>query len=238
MAFNLAQYNLTAYNSGSDSAIWINAILSENVTPVIGTNSETYLFATGNEKVLTDQLLLGNGVYIFGSGGENVGKDIVGGMSSVVLGDVFGYETITEEIAAASEVRPPTVGMEQVTGDLHMGTVIQPPYAMAEETIDGVATTDKETYLIASGYELVSTSITLEAVDIIVCELHLTLKPGQKLVVDAINYNVLLDGENAIWAQSGAWIDELTRETSSISVNASSGVANLSANILYTERYL
>ena len=74
--------------------------------------------------------------------------------------------------------------------------------------------------------------------DIIVCELNITLKPGQKLIVDATNYNVLLDNENAIWAQSGAWIDELTRETSSISINASSGVANLSANILYTERYL
>ena len=238
MADNLAQYNLTAYNSGSDNSIWISAIFSENVTPVIGTSSETYLLATGNEKILVDQLLLGNGVYVFASGGETVSKNIVGGMSSVVLGSVVGYETITEEATAACEVRPPTVGMEQITGDLHMGAVIQPPYAKGTETITGTAVTDKETYLIASGYELVSASVNLEAVDIIVCELNLTLEPGQKLVIDAINYNVLLDGENAIWAQSGAWIDELTRETTSISVNASSGVSNLTANILYTERYL
>lgn len=238
MAYNLAPYNLTAYNSGSDNALWVSAIFSENVTPVIGTSSETYLLATGNEKILTDSILLGNGVYIFASGGEAVTKNIVGGMSSVVLGHVVGYETITQQATAACEVRPETIGMEQVTGDLHMGAVIQPPYAKGTETIDGKAITDKETYLIASGYELVSSSVNLEAVDIIVCELNLTLEPGQKLVIDAINYNVLLDGENAIWAQSGAWIDELTRETTSISVNASSGVSNLTANILYTERYL
>ena len=238
MAFNLAQFNLTAYNSGSDNAIWVNAIFSENVTPVIGTSSEIYLLAFGTEKVLTDGMLLGNGVYISAAGGETVTKDIVGGMSSVVLGSVVGYETITEEATAQCLVYPPTVGLEQVTGDLHMGAVIQPPNAKGSETVNAIAITDKETYLIASGYELVSASVNLEAVDIIVCELNITLKPGQKLVVDANNYNILLDGENAIWAQSGAWIDELTRETTSISVNTSSGVANLSANILYTERYL
>lgn len=238
MAYNLAQYNLTAYNSGSDSDLWINAIFSENVTPVLGTSSEAYLLAVGNEKVLSDGILLGNGVYISASGGEFVTKNIIGGMSSVVLGSVVGYETITEEATAQCLIYPPTVGMEQVTADLQMGAVIMPSYARGSETVSAIAVTDKETYLIASGYELVSASVNLEAVDIIVCELNITLKPGQKLIVDATNYNVLLDNENAIWAQSGAWIDELTRETSSISINASSGVANLSANILYTERYL
>ena len=238
MAYNLAQYNLTAYNSGSDSDLWINAIFSENVTPVLGTSSETYLLAVGNEKVLSAGIMLGNGVYISAAGGESVAKDILGGMSSVVLGSVIGYETITEEATAQCLIHPPTVGLEQITGDIHMGAVIMPSYATGSETVNAIAVTDKETYLIVSGYELVSSSVNLEAVDIIVCELNITLKPGQKLIVDATNYNVLLDNENAIWAQSGAWIDELTRETSSISINASSGVANLSANILYTERYL
>ena len=238
MAYNLAQFNLTAYNSGSDNAIWVNAIFSENVTPVIGTSSETYLLAVGNEKVLTDRILLGNGVYISATGGETVAKNIVGGMSSVVLGAVIGYETISEEATAQCLIYPQTEGLEQITGDLHMGAVIMPSYAKGSETVNAIAVTDKETYLIASGYELVSSSVNLEAVDIYVCELNLTLKPGQKLVVDANNYNILLDGENAIWAQNGAWIDELMRETTSISITASSGVSNLSATILYTERYL
>ena len=72
----------------------------------------------------------------------------------------------------------------------------------------------------------------------ITCVLKLTLMPGQRLIVDASNYNVLLDGENMIHTQEGEWLDEISRETTSITVTAAAGQAGLSANILYTERFL
>ena len=89
-----------------------------------------------------------------------------------------------------------------------------------------------------AGNELVSQTVDVMAIDEIVCELNLTLMPGQRLIVDASNYNVLVDGENMIHTQVGEWLDELTRETNSITITAAEGGGGLSANILYTERFL
>ena len=85
--------------------------------------------------------------------------------------------------------------------------------------------------------EVVDASVSAIALDEIICELSVTLKPGQVLVIDANNYNVLLDGQNAIHIQSGAWLDELNRETQNVRITADYPT-NLSATILYTERYL
>lgn len=237
MAFNISQYNLTAYNAGSDGVVWLSVIFQEQVTPALGTSLEAYLKAIGNERVATGDMMLGNGVYITTSGLESVMEGVGYGMSSIVLGEVISRENVSAECTVMSENHLEVSGFEQITRDIILGSDIYPK-GSGSEAINAQAITDKETYLIANGYELVSSSATLEAGDIKVCELNITLEPGQRLVVDAINYNVLIDGANAIWAQSGDWIDELARETSSISVTASAGVSNLTASILYTERYL
>lgn len=237
MAYNLAPYNLTAYNSGSDSGIFITVFYQETVTYSIGTSLEAYLLAKGYEQVLTSGVNGGNGIYLTASGTENIEEAVTMGESSVILGKASIEETITGEATINCEAYPNVIGTETIEEETALGSDIYPT-GSGTETITGEAVTDKETYLIAAGYELISASATLEAVDIIVCEINTTLEPGDRLVVDAENYNVLLNNENLIWAQSGAWIDEMTRETSSISVTAASGVANLSANILYTERYL
>lgn len=71
-----------------------------------------------------------------------------------------------------------------------------------------------------------------------ICILDVTLAPGQVLVIDSANYTVTIDGENAMDIHSGAWFNELNRDTASISIHAAAGIANLSATLEYTERYL
>ncbi len=237
MAYNLAQYNLSAFNVGSDGGIWLNVFFQENVTPAIGTSLEAYLKAIGNERVATGDMLCGNGVYIFGSATETVEEAVGYGMSSVILGIVEGREYIDERCTVMSVNFPSVSGEENISGETVLGSNIY-PVASYTEQVEAEVVTDKETYLIAEGYELVSSSVTFEVVDIKVCELNITLKPGQRIVVDAENYNVLWNNQNAIHVQSGDWVDELTRETSSISITASAGANNLTASILYTERYL
>lgn len=237
MAYNLASFNGTAFNSGSEGSIWINVIFAENVTPSIGTSMEVFALASGNERVNVEARM-GNGLFLPSViGTETVNEGITTGMSSIVLGLIEGYEYVSEETTIMQESYMTVSGNESVDCSLWSGGTVWCK-GTGKETITGEGITDKETYLIVSGYELVSSSATLEAVDIHVCEIGITLEPGQKLIVDAINYTVKLDNENIIWAQSGEWLDELSRETSSISINASAGVANLSASILYTERYL
>lgn len=236
MAYNLAPFNTTAFNAGGDGAVYLQATVQETVTSSIGTSLEAFIVAIGNERVLTADMLGGNGVYTSGSGTETISEAVTSGMSSIVI-SAFGQETVLEDTTIMSEVRPPTVGTETITASLGSGKNVK-VIAKGTETVISDVYYDKETYLEVSAYELVSASATLESVDLHVCELNVTLQPGQKMIVDAINYNVWIDGENANWVQAGEWIDELKRETSSISVAASAGVSELTASILYTERYL
>lgn len=236
MAFNLAPFNNTSFNAGSDTTVFISGLIQENVISSIGTSLEAYIKAIGNERVLTLGVLGGNGVYVAGIGTETINEAVTTGMSSIVI-SAIATETINEETTIMCEVHPETIGLESVTPALVPGKQVM-TVGKGTEYVTASVVTDKETWLIAEGYELVSASATLESVDLHVCELNVTLQPGQRMIIDAINYNIWIDGQNANWIQSGEWIDELTRETSSISVTASAGVAQLTASILYTERYL
>ena len=240
MAYNLAPFNRTPFNIGSDAEIWMEAQFAEKVTPVVGSSSETYLLVFGGEKIMRDGILGGNGLYLILSGSETVSEDIGHAESTTVLDPVRMAETVSGQISIQTDIHPKVTGTETVDfpESNYLGCLIYPGTIKGAEKVEEDVITDKETYLIVSGYEKVSTSVSLEAVDIYTCELNITLQPGDILVVDAINYNVWLNGENVNWIQSGEWIDELVRETSSISVEANVGASQLTANILYTERYL
>lgn len=240
MAFNLAPFNKTPFNIGSDSEIWLDALFAEKVTPVVGSSSEIYLLSFGGEKILRDGIIGGNGLYVSLSFSETVAEDIGHAETTTVISPVKFVETVTCQAALRSDIYPDIAGEETIgfPTENYIGCLIFPGQIKGAETVSEDVITDKETYLIVSGYEKVSASISLEAVDIYTCHLDITLEPGDILVVDAINYNVWLNGENVNWVQSGDWIDEMVRETSSISVQANVGSSDLSANILYTEAYL
>ena len=238
MAYNLAPFNRTAFNIGSGDTVWLDVTLQESVTPAIGSSLEVFTVAIANERINIQNIIAGNGIYIASSLSETVSEQVTSAESSLVLPPLSASEIITCAVNVVSEVMPPVSCEENVAIVEGIASANIYISAQGKEILSGEAVTDKEKYLIVSGYEFVNSSATLEAVDIYVCELNVTLKPGERIVIDAENYNVLLDNENYIWAQSGEWIDELSRETTSISVTAMDGVANLEASILYKERYL
>ena len=237
MAFNLAPFNQTAFNTGSESAIWLSVLIDEKVTPSVGTSLEAYLVAIANERINNGGCIGGNGVYTSGFVTETIAEGVTSGECSVIIGRMTASELIDGHCTIMSESRPLVIGIETITAEAALRSDVYLK-ARAEETITAEAVTDKETWLLAECYELVSSSATLETVDIEVCSINITLQPGQRLIVDARDYNVWIDGENALYAQAGAWIDEMTRDTSSISITAASGVSGLTASILYTEQYL
>lgn len=65
--------------------------------------------------------------------------------------------------------------------------------------------------------------------------LALTLPPGKSVVIDASDYTVTLDGENAVHAHSGAW-PVLSRNTYDIVVEGANA-PQLARRIQYTERW-
>lgn len=65
---------------------------------------------------------------------------------------------------------------------------------------------------------------------------RLTIPPGGELRIDSGLFTVLLDGENALHAQSGDW-PAVSRELLRLTVESASG-GGLEGQLIYTERYL
>ena len=155
---------------------------------------------------------------------------------------VSGTEDVTKDLNASSETFLTMTFAEEVSAETALGQKLCLVNPM-EEIVDAEVSMGTDIWLAIDGYELVRESASLEIVHETVCHIGtaenpFTLKPGEKLVIDASTYNVLLDGQNAIWYQADDWLDGMNRNTISIDITASAGLANLSATILYTELYL
>lgn len=240
MAFDQLRYDLTAFNIGGSGGLFISGLVSEKITASIGLSQELYINMSAFDRTTVEKAVGGNGAYISGFSESFIDavEGIIVAESSIVMRFVTEVETLYSQVTVNAIVNPRIQPSETIVSDgIEIGHTAHIKCS-SEEIFEGSVTVDKETYLIASAYELMYSSASLEAVDILVCKLNLTLQPGQRLIVDADNYNVLLDGENAIEALTGDWIDELTRSTTSISINAASGSENLIASMLFTERYL
>lgn len=237
MAFDLISFDQSGFDVGGSSTILIGAFVQEKVLAVIGTNQEVYINGSTYERITVSESKVGNGIFLNPEFTAEVSLASANGEFSVILNRMLVTETTTHEVECDALIYPDIVSNEDTSGEVECSSVVNLKVVASEE-VHGESYTDKNKWLILETYELMSASATLEAVDILTCELNLRLEPGQRLVVDASNYTVLLDGENAVDIQHGEWLDELTRETSSISVTSSAGVSNLEASILYTERYL
>ena len=243
MAFNLGKYNLQAYDVAANWVIETGLVeVYETVTPIIGTASRISVGAILNERVTTS--VVGSPSYRLRNitSKETVTGTVTDALTSIVL-DSQITETVTSSVAITANYAVTCVCTETVNYSIAGSAKISPSVVMNENVSREISAGCIYAVPSLELYELINKSISIEAVDIKTCYIGDTtnqfiLKPGDKLIIDANNYNVLLNSENAIWYQSGDWIDELDRETVGIEISAASGVSNLSATILYTERYL
>lgn len=235
MAFNRAEYNHIPYNVQSGRIKYIKVAGYEDVDTFVGSALFFYPLAIFNENV-SRSVQGANGHFFTASGTETIAENVVEGQLSVIL-----YLKFEENVEASTEIvadiKPLVIGSEAVTESIHLDADIYPT-TEASEIVSASLLPSAKVYPFVEGYELVTESASLENVEQKICVLTLTLRPGQTLIVDANNYNVLLNNQNAIEVQSGEWIDDLSRNTTDITISAASGMNNISATILYTERYL
>lgn len=241
MAYNASQFNQTHFNVQHKDQRYLRCVGTEIVTSAIGTNLQVFASGAGNERV-TANILGARGRFTVGTGSEKVTEQATRGIMMAWIMPV-GVENVQKDIVTNSINRPTASGSEEVTiSDLVLGQYIN-LYPELSEEVNAEAWIAQVTKPDAEGFELVSEATNIEAIDTRICYIGsasepFTLKPGQRLVVDAKTYNILLNGNNAIWTQSGEWIDEMTPETVRIMITAAAGSANLTATILYTEQYL
>lgn len=234
--YNLNGFNRSPYNVKPDyNASWLNATFSETVSGAFGTSSLDFLNVNINERVSFSGNLVPTW-YLTATGTESVVIDE--SVSSVFMTyAIFEETTANQTVTPSIIVKTEAVLSEILSGTSALGSNINLDLLFAE-VITADTQLGSHKGLSVEGYELVSSVTNAESVNEYVCNLNVQLEPGSTIIIDANNYNILIDGENAIWTQSGDWLDNLNRETISLNIQAASGGEGLSATVLYTERYL
>lgn len=236
MSFNHSKFNRAGFNVQAEKRIFSPIKGSEAFTASVGAGLNFYSLAILNERITKE--IEGFPVnYNSFHGNETFVKDNIEGQA-VVYRKLNFSETIESEAGIAATVMPALPMSEKIEKDIAYNAELYVPLSpkedIAAETSAGAIFNSGEII----GYEHITESASLENIVIKVCMLEVALRPGQVLIIDAGTYNILLDSENAIDIHSGDWIDELDRETTEIKIDAAFGASNLSATILYTERYL
>lgn len=239
----MSQFNLNGYNrspfdvSPAYNANWLSAtIFEENITGAFGTGSDNYLTINANEKVTTI-VNVTKVRYCKSTGSEAVTNNISGTL--VYMFSCTGEEEITtDQMECSADNNLDLTMAETITGT---GTVGVRAYNTITftENIDTFCYTSIETYLDeTNGYELISAITGIDTAEELVCEMQISLEPGQTLILDARNYSAMIDGESVIDKHTGEWFDALSRNTLGFGVQAASGGTDLDVHIAYTERYL
>ena len=235
MSFNQTIFNRGPFNlSDSANATWFTIEALETVDAVTSVSKDVFLLCIPNEKVTID--IHGENFKNFSANAHEVlGYNVA--LEGNYWCDVQFDEKLYNETFCSPEYRPVVDMSETIETESKIAYSVHLSVSIGE-TVDAETTVFCEYYTNFAGNELVSQVSDATVVEEIACVLNLTLEPGQHLIVDANNYNVLVDNENMIHTQEGEWLDELSRDTLSITVTAAEGGAGLTANILYTERYL
>lgn len=236
--YNLNGFNRSPYNIKPEyNVTWLNCTFAEKITGSFGTASDDYLTINANERVSFEGKVTPVR-FQRGTGTETITANVNVDSLFYLTAQTMSEAVTCPVIASSIIVHPEATANVSLTGQLACGFELQLDNTIAE-------TIDADTWIgviqslpVAEGYELLSAVTGAEAVTEYVCNLACQLAPGSFIVIDANNYNVLIDGENAIWTQSGDWLDNLNRETMSITIQAASGGSGLTATVLYTERYL
>ena len=214
MAFDISKFDQSGFDiSGSDDrSIEVGLVITERIMAIVGTSSVINASVAMNERVT--QILRGELTRtVTAEMAETVDELVAEGFTSIVLEAVLEETVGKESIEISANIAPRPVSTETVTGTLSLGSVSIVDASMTE-TVTPEILISADLSIAPELFELVGASASSESVDLKTCQIgtaqnHFVLRPGQRLIIDASNYNVLVDGENAIWYQFGDWLDEL-----------------------------
>ena len=234
MAFNLSKFNQTYFNRLNVVTLSFEVGITESISGTAAIAAEVRATAAISEKVSASAAGQ-SGVLVSAAYAEEIGGSASLGISALPVMNVS--ETVSGIVSGAGRYDPPvrfTEDIDSVTDPGAMNSI----KAAFDEVISADSILGVLIPIRASFYELVNASANVETTETVVCSIDITLQPGDRLIIDAVNYNVYLNDENVVETHRGEWIDELNRDTINLEIIASSGTENLSASLVYTERFL
>lgn len=233
-AFNQARFNAARFNVQSAEVAWATGEAKVSVGfSFAGTTC--YAIGSSNVRVLASSLKLDRGRMASGGASEQFTKEAE--INGYFWPDAASGTVFTGEINLSQIIEAAGAGKVEVLGDPNLSQIVKTAGSAAVEVLRDLNLSQIVEAAADSGVIFSVSADVINQVEY-VCEFPgLTLRPGQVLVIDAGSYNVLLDGENAIHMQQGDWLDSIDRNTQSIVISAT-GISRVTAEILYTERYL
>lgn len=235
-AFNKARFNLARYNVEVSGAVWMTGSAAASFTFKFA-GQTFYCYGNSNVSFISGDMRLDTGRFTSGSAVETFDQ----------ASDVLGYfkltagaaETIDMETLNLSQIAMLTAAAEETAAaESNLSQIVNANGSVSETLDIEKCSLSQIIFDAADGGEVFVATVDIVAQTEYTCEFPgLTLKPGQTLVIDASTFNVLLDNQNAIYLQKGDWLDDLNRNTQSIIITGT-GASRLTAEILYTERYL
>lgn len=235
-AFNKARYNLARYNVEAGGQTWLQG--AAQVTFGFSFAGMTY-YGYGNSRVsfVSDDLQADRGRMMRGSTSITFAEtdcSVIGYFNLIVT----YINTCTAALNLSQIVSAAGSTIENFDAALNLSQIISADGTGAASYDAERMTLSQNVWSTADFGEVFNATADVMALTEYVCEFpDLILRPGQTLVIDAGTYNVLLDGDNAIHLQQGDWLDSMKRNTQTITISGT-GASRLTAEILYTERYL
>lgn len=244
MSFNQILFNRTPFDrSLSESDISLDVEALETIDAFIGVSTDVKLFCIPFERVQMEIHSTDfRKIESFVQGGVVTGREILGyntALESIFWLDLEAHENInlSDKISSLRTISQLYCN-EKTDDEISVSKRVSFRSSLIESVSEYATVYRLYKPGMVGGNELVSQVTSIDNVEEIACMLDITLQPGEHLIVDAGNYNVFLNGVNMIHTQKGRWMDELSRDTVDITITAAEGGAGLSAEILYTERWL
>lgn len=124
---------------------------------------------------------------------------------------------------------------EALAGDMHLGADILARHKAAE-TLAGDMHMGADIYILQNGYETLNGYVNAGNVVEHITDIAGAIPPGGVLIIDSDNYNVLLNGSDAIEQHCGEWV-WVSRPTRKLTLSTL-GSGDLEWEVFYVARYL
>ena len=232
--FNRGKFNLNRFDlPEKQTDIHIREVMLANIESHTELQYNIHLVMQAEEAV-EGKVFIGCKVYITEVQAENVNA------APILVCDYHAAEAFGEAIGASVNMvldcHIKDTLAETMNATVNIGEDIHLQEAMSAAVRFAGTMGSKYTAEEIACYAIINALVSTAVFDTVFAEIDVSIPSGGKLVLDSENFVALLNNENVLDKHSGAWV-EINRNVVEIKVDSGS-TAQLSINMLYTERYL
>lgn len=234
MAYNQITYDQAAYNYPGEETFVLLQIESFETVDCICKATETTSFSLNSTESFNNESHISIGKILTVIYSESINCEA----SMYTLAEIeLEFEEIFNcEAELASSIAFSLNSSENLTNSSFI-CFLAKLYSEFNEQFNGDVKIAKKVTLELELYEIVDCIAEAESTEEFTLVVNVSIPPGKTLIVDSEYYTAYLDGINVLDKVTGDWLDELTRESVSITINCGNS-NSIATALLYKELYL